>query len=324
MKIWLDITNAPHVIFFLPFIKKWKLNNYEIIITTRDYSNTIDLLKKHNLNYTLIGKHGGKNSFLKILNFFNRVFLLFKFLRNKKICVGISHSSFYQPIASKLISIPCIYINDNEHAYGNYFAFPFASVILLPESLQNLYKIFTNKIMFYPGVKEGIYLSQMDLSPKKANKSIKKVIYRPGPWLAQYHDSRKSNDNNIIKYLYKNYDLTLIPRDKNQYEFYSDLYSSINVVNGVLSLDQIYLNYDMFVGSGGTMTRELAVLGVPSYNNYSGNKLKVDMYLEKKGFFLKTEKIFKIPNKINNSELLSFGETSFNLINSIIDGYKKS
>lgn len=324
MKIWLDITNAPHVIFFLPFIEKWKLDGFDIIITTREYSNTIDLLEKYNLNYDIIGEHGGKNNFFKILNFIKRVFLLIKFLRNKKIDVSLSHSSFYQPISSKLINVPCIYINDNEHAYGNYISFPFASKILLPEALQNFFKIYNNKMIFYNGVKEGIYLSQLKLKPKVINKEIIKVIYRPGPWLAQYHDSRKNSDSELLQYLYKNYELTLLPRDKKQYDFYSKLHKSVTVVDGVLSLEKIYSNYDMFVGSGGTMTRELAVLGVPSYNNYSGKKLKVDKYLEDNGFFIKNLETIKTPLEINNSELFSFGRISFKLINSIIYGYKKS
>ncbi len=52
MKIWIDISNAPHVNFFKDFIEEWK-DNYEVIVTTSPLSNTIDLLK-NNINFNIV------------------------------------------------------------------------------------------------------------------------------------------------------------------------------------------------------------------------------------------------------------------------------
>ncbi len=81
MKIWIDITNSPHINFFKPFIKKWNDEGNEIIITTRDLANTIDLIKQNNWNYYEIGGHAGKNKVKKLLYFPRRVLLLRKFLK---------------------------------------------------------------------------------------------------------------------------------------------------------------------------------------------------------------------------------------------------
>ena len=77
MKIWIDLTNSPHIQFFKPFIKKWKSEGYEIIITCRNLSNTIQLIKKEGWKYFEVGSHGGKNIFKKVIFHIIRCFKLF-------------------------------------------------------------------------------------------------------------------------------------------------------------------------------------------------------------------------------------------------------
>ena len=135
MTIWIDLTNSPHVNFFLPFIKKWEKEGHQIILTARDLANTIQLIEQYEWSFSEIGGHAGKRKVKKLLYFPKRVFLLWKFLRKKKVDVGISHSSFYSPVVCRFLRVPSIYLNDNEHANGNYLAFKFASINMLPEFL---------------------------------------------------------------------------------------------------------------------------------------------------------------------------------------------
>ena len=162
MKIWIDLTNAPHINFFKPFVKRWEDEGHELIFTARNLSDTIHLIDQNGWSYTQIGGHAGKNKSRKLLYFPRRVYLLYKFLKRNKPDIGISHSSFYSPIVFKLLIIPSIYLNDNEHATGYYLAFKFATVNMLPEFLLNkAHKLKWLKkytIKFYPGIKEGIYL----------------------------------------------------------------------------------------------------------------------------------------------------------------------
>ena len=117
MKIWIDLTNSPHVNFFKPFIKKWQNDGHEIIITTRDLANTIELIKQNNWNYKELGVHGGKGLFRKIIRFPQRVISLFLYLLKNKPDISISHSSFESPITSWLLRVPSIYLNDNENSF---------------------------------------------------------------------------------------------------------------------------------------------------------------------------------------------------------------
>ena len=69
MKIWFDISNAPHINLFKDLIKELESEGHEIVVTCRPLSNTVSLLDLHNIKYTIIGKHYGKNFLKKILGY---------------------------------------------------------------------------------------------------------------------------------------------------------------------------------------------------------------------------------------------------------------
>ena len=59
--IWIDIDNAPHVVLFRSIIDRLKKDGFKVIVTARDYGNTIDLLKLYNIEFINIGGYGGKS-----------------------------------------------------------------------------------------------------------------------------------------------------------------------------------------------------------------------------------------------------------------------
>lgn len=288
MKIWIDFINTPQVTFFIPFIDDFRKKNHEILLTCRDSGNTVDLLKQHNLTFNIVGEKTGKGTLQKLFFFPKRLFRLFFFIRKNKPDIAVSQSSFYQPVVARLLGIPCLYTNDNEHAKGNIFGFLFATIVVLPGVLRN--EKFAkkwplkNKVTFYPGVKEAIYLSQQPelLSMTKGEK--RKIYFRPEPWNAQYYNGPLNFFDNSLLELSKNFTVTILPRDKNQRDYYmQDKFKALTVAQKPLPLRNIVLDCQLFIGGGGSMTRELAILGIPVISIYQEKMLCVDQYLVDKG-----------------------------------------
>lgn len=339
MKIWIDLTNSPHINFFKPFIKQWKREGIDIIITTRDLANTIDLIKQNDWKYYEVGGHAGKNKFKKILYFLKRVFLLRRFLRNFKPDIGISHSSFYSPVVSKLIGIPSIYLNDNEHAKGNYLAFNFSSLNLLPDSLKKkayeLGWIKKYKMDFYPGIKEGVYLSQLNWANQIfSNDKKKKSIYiRLEPWTAQYYSGSNHFIDDLIKELKEDYHIVILPRGNKQAVHYNNKsFLGIEIAKKPLFLEEIFIDCDLFIGAGGSMTREIAFLKIPTISIYQDELLEVDKYLIKNKLMFHKKNLNKKevelmlnskPGKINLN-LKAKGVDAFRLINNTVKKYAKN
>ena len=112
MKIWFDISNAPHINLFNNLIKELEAEGHEIIVTCRPLSNAVSLLNLHNIRFTEVGRHYGKDLFKKIIGYPIRVRQLQKFIRPLDVNIAITQSTFTTPVASRLLGIPCIYMND--------------------------------------------------------------------------------------------------------------------------------------------------------------------------------------------------------------------
>ena len=343
MKIWIDITNSPHVNFFLEMIKELQTQN-EVLLTTRPLSNTLELLDIFKLPYKIVGSHYGKNPLKKAFGFPIRILQLFQCLKREHIDVAISHSSFYSPVVSRLLGIRCIYLNDNEFAAGNRIAFLFADSIMIPEFLDSrkVQKQWASphKISKYPGVKEGIYLWRYQPSEHGANSVPQKrgmptIFIRPEPLTAQYYKGGVNFMDDLLVGLRERFNLVVLPRSKVQeFHYRQAKFAGIHVPDKPMRLTQIMENCDLFIGAGGTMTREAAVLGVPTISIYQDELLDVDRYLITKGAMIHerhpnasivTEFIAKTRKRSADPELLRLGKKAYELvINTILsNGHEK-
>jgi predicted glycosyltransferase len=284
MRIWFELTNSPHINMFAAMIRELEIE-HEVIITCRPLANTIELLDLHGFKYEIVGQHYGGKLSAKLLGFPVRVWQLFKFINNKKIDIAISQSSFHSPVVAKLCGVPSIYMNDNEHAMGNIPAFICATTIMVPEFLssEKLKSQCANpkKILHYPGVKEGIYLWELATRlPAKIHAERKKIYIRPEPWTAQYYKGSQNFMDDLILGMKDHVDIILLPRGKDQGVHYqAPQFSGVQVVTSALDIIDIVPHCDLFIGAGGTMTREMAVLGVPTISVYQDELLDVDRHL---------------------------------------------
>ena len=304
MKIWIDISNAPHVNFFREFIEEWKIDN-DIVVTARPLSNTIDLLEKHKIKFNCVGSHYGKKKISKLLGFFRRSNELYAFLKKENIDIAISQSSFYSPYVAKRLKIPCIYTNDNEYAKGNYIGFLLAETVLLPEPMKKWVnnRFFKNRTVYYPGVKEGIYIREI----KKASSNDGATIYfRPEPWHAQYHTYSADMFDDMLRTLAQKFKVVILPRDMEQTKHYSNMskeLDNIELPSGVEPVEKIAEKCDFFLGAGGSMTREFAVMGIPTVSIYQGVLLEVDKYLIDCGLLISEPNPQKITSELIGSML---------------------
>lgn len=299
--IWFDFDNAPHVPVLLPIVEEMRYRGYKTILSARDKSETKELLFLRGEKHKLFGASFPKNKFLKTYLTFKRSLSIIHYLiknnLKNKICLCVNHGSRSALFASWLLGIPSVLLADYEYSntiLGNIFAKKF----LMPECIckERLKKagIKTNKVDFYPGIKEQIYI---DSNIKKSdvlkylkidkNKII--IVFRPPSTTAHYHNPTseiimKKIFDEISCYREKVF-LIVLPRTKSQKGKISNLLTQKSIpylipenpLNGI----DLIINSDLVLGGGGTITREAAVLGVPSYSFFTGKKAAVDEFLER-------------------------------------------
>ncbi len=341
MKIWFDLSNSPHINMFYDLIRELEADGHTIVITSRPLANTVELLDQRGLKHTVVGEHYGKNFYKKIFGYPIRVLQLRKFLKKQQIDLAVSQSSFHSPVVAKLLGIPSIYTNDNEHAMGNKPSFLCATTILIPENL-SVDKVARNgvsakKVVQYPGVKEGIYLwskGEKIQQQRKDNPAKGINIYiRPEPQTAQYYKGKENFLDDTILALQQKYTVTVLPRDANQAKHYKqEKFSKTVVPDKPMSFDVIAANCTIFIGAGGSMTRELAILGIPTISVYQDALLEVDEFLLSKGLMLHepmltAEKVETYINGLQNKppalELMNKGKAAYQLFKKEILKFEK-
>jgi uncharacterized protein len=296
MKIWFDLSNSPHINLFAAMIRELEGLGHQVVITCRPLANTVDLLDLHGFRYTIVGEHYGAKIWRKVFGYPIRIAQLRRHLAPMEIDVAVSQSSFHSPVVARLLGVPSIYMNDNEHALGNVPAFLAAKRILVPEFLSaaHLRRQMARRIKLtrYPGVKEGIYLWQLqerlDATAKAPRQDPRPSVYiRPEPWTAQYYRGQRNFLDALVLGLQDQVRLTLLPRGKEQGKHYRDQrFAAVRIVDTAMDIADIAPDCDVFVGAGGTMTREMAVLGIPTVSVYQDELLDVDRYLLEQGAFV--------------------------------------
>ena len=60
MRVWIDLTNSPHVLVMRPVIERLRADGHEVRVTARDFAQTLELCERLGIEHTAIGRHRGE------------------------------------------------------------------------------------------------------------------------------------------------------------------------------------------------------------------------------------------------------------------------
>jgi predicted glycosyltransferase len=312
-KIWIDLDNSPHVPFFRPIIKELDSRGYHILLTARDSYQVCELLSFHGLSnkVKVVGRHYGKNRFMKIAGTCFRVAQLLPLILREKPDLAVSHGSRAQFLSAFVTGTPSILLFDYEFVSTMWRLHPdwvFAPD-LIPESTRIDAK---RQVMRYPGLKEDVYIPQLRPDPSiKAQLGLNQtdlvVTVRPPATEAHYHNPEAEKLLDAVLDLLTHHPdvrVILVPRNEKQVHMLRmrwdrwianrKIIIPEHVVNG---LNLIWFS-DFVISGGGTMNREAAALGVPVYSIFRGRIGAVDQYLANKGRLTLIESVEDVQTKI--------------------------
>ena len=307
MKIWFDILTPKQYLFFGYFIQKLR-KQHKIVSTSRKYQQVNGIRKFGSINPIIIGKHGGKNNVNKLLASLDRTKLLTNKIEKLNPDLLIS---FCSPEASRVafgLGIPHIAFSDSPHAEAVMrLSLPYAAKLLtpwiIPKSDFEGFGINRKNIISYKAIDAGIIIKNYQKNKQKKINRKKIIVIRPEESEAAYI-TKKSKTIKIIKKIVDKFpeeQKIVLSRYKEQTEnlrkiFGSDICLFSKPVNG----KELLNNTDCFIGSGGTMTAEAGLLGIPTISlNTIPNR--IEDFLVKKRIIVRSENPEKISKEVFQS-----------------------
>jgi predicted glycosyltransferase len=294
VRVWVDLVNSPQVLVLRPIIDELRARGHTVIITTRDFAQTVQLANQAGLTHTAFGQHGGNSRARAIRANLDRVLQLVRFIRGQRVDLALSHNSYSQGVAARLLGIPFVTMMDYEHHQANHLAFRLARRVLVPEVFPEAairkYGA-AGRTIRYPGLKEEIYLGQFVPDPAFLGESRLPldrtiVVARPpGYWADYYHGNGDLFSAAIDHVLAEPTGfIVFLPRIASQAASLRGVAADRYLIPP-RPLDGPNLLYyaDLVVSAGGTMNREAAVLGTPAYTVFEGALGAVDRSLVARG-----------------------------------------
>ncbi|RDJ32129.1 MAG: DUF354 domain-containing protein [Crenarchaeota archaeon] len=273
MKIWFDILTPKQLLFFEPMIKKLR-KNHDILCTTRNYNEVTSLAQIRHFPLKVVGRHGGGEKSEKLRASIERMAELSKIIEDySPNCVV----SFCSPEASRIsfgLGIYHIVFSDSPHADAVMkLSLPLIQKLLIPWIIpKNEFTKFGIKekdIIQYRAI-DAASISKRVVDNKiklPYNTSKKTILVRIEEEYAAY--SKKNNMIiPLVKALLKKFgDVNLVISCRYQSQVKNlrkNFGNDIKILTMSYDGKQLLENTSVFIGSGGTMTAEAALLGVPT------------------------------------------------------------
>ena len=297
MRVWIDISNSPQVLFFRPLIALLNTRGHEVEVTTRDYAQTLELLRLHRIPHHVVGpRHGGAGAWGKGRAMVGRLRALRRYAKGCGFDIALSHASHELPLVARSLGIPSAYTFDYEFARVQHgLGCRAAKRVVVPEAIpqDRLDRLGAraSKVRRYPGLKEEYYLAGFEPDPavlEELGLDRERVVtvVRTPPEVSLYHRHGNPLFADVLKRLGTDpgVQAVVLPRTVEQRDAIRALgLPSLIVPEHALDAQSLVALCDLVVSAGGTMNREAVAFGVPVYTTFAGRIGAVDEALIREG-----------------------------------------
>jgi predicted glycosyltransferase len=291
MKVWIDLANSPHVPLFEPVVARLRSLGHDVHLTTRDHAQTLPLAETAWGAVEVVGGRSPAGRVGKAHTIAARAAALRRIARRERPDVALSHGSYAQILAARSAGVPAVTMMDYEFQPANHLSFRLAQAVIVPSVFPSdalrRFGASASKVVRYEGFKEELYLAEVRpdatlLTGLGIDPNAIAAVMRPPPEGALYHRHANRRFEEVLEHLLEHaVQVVLLPRTADQARRYPR--ARVVVPSGTLDGPGLLATVDLTVGAGGTMTRESALLGTPTYTVFLAELAAVDAELIRLG-----------------------------------------
>lgn len=300
MRVWIDILTPKQTLFFEPLYRQMLGDRHQLLITTRTYREAEEALQMRRLPFRIVGEHGGGSPYGKLLAGARRVAELANLIQRWHPEVAVSFSSPDAARVSFGLGVPHISANDSPHSkFAARLSIPLSRYVcspwIIPSQVWLSFGAPRDGVVKYRALDAAAWLKR-----NKPKRSVLKeltldddkpiVFLRTEESFASYlagksDDSRPVVGPVISEILKLKLEVQLVVSTRYGRQapaLHRRFGTKIKIIDRVVDTTSLLHYTTSFIGSGGTMTIEAALLGKLTISCYPGEKPLYIKYLERK------------------------------------------
>lgn len=296
MRIWVDLTNSPHVLVLRPVIERLRAEGHDVRVTARDFAQTLALCDRFGIAHTAIGRHRGAGLVDKGRGLAARSAQLTRWAARRGFDLAIGHGSNDITVAAAVLRIPCSTTFDYEWATVQHSVnCRLAQSVVVPDVIppERLYRYGARgKLRRYAGLKEEYYLADFEPDPGVLgdlglDAAAPIAVIRTPPAVSLYHRFENDLFAQVLQRL-RGTQSVVLPRTPEQR---AELRRAGGFILPERAIDaqSLIAHADLVVSAGGTMNREAVALGTPVFTVFEGRLGAVDERLMEEGRLARLE-----------------------------------
>jgi predicted glycosyltransferase len=303
VRVWIDLTNSPHVLVMRPVIDVLRADGHEVEVTARDFAQTLALCERFGIDCTAIGHHRGGRLAAKGIGLVQRSGALVRWARGtaraaggRRFDLALGHGSNDITVAAALLRIPCSTTFDYEWATVQHSVnCRLAQAVVVPDAIPperferyGLRGRGRRKLHRYPGLKEEYYLADFEPDPAvldelALDRARPLVVVRTPPSVSLYHRFEHDTFGAVLAQLRDSAaQAVVLPRTPAQRAELAAA-GGFTIPERAIDAQSLIAYADLVVSAGGTMNREAVALGTPVYSSFEGRLGAVDERLIAEG-----------------------------------------
>jgi len=291
VRIWVDLTNSPHVLVMRPVVRALEAEGHQVEVTARDFAQTLELCDRLGVAHTALGRHRGERRANKAVGLLSRSAALFRWARGRGFEAALGHGSNDISVAARLLRIPSATAFDYEWAAAQHHVnCRLARTVVVPDAipLERLDRYGARgKVRPYPGLKEEYYLADFEpddavLAELGLDRSEPIAVVRTPPDVSLYHRFENPLFKEVLERLRERAQTVVLSRTRVQRDEVTRAGGFV-VPERAVDAQSLVWHADVVVSAGGTMNREAVALGTPVFTTFEGRLGAVDERLLAEG-----------------------------------------
>ncbi len=297
-RVWIDVLTPKQVLFFKPLADELKAKGVEVLATSRKYREVAPLAERAGLKLRYVGERGGKDLAGQLEAATERQAEIIPIVKDFSPQIAISVASAVCARVAYGLGIKHVAVNDSPHSeVAGLLSLPLSHHLLcpwvIPMRAWGRFGLTRHQVTTYRALDPAAWLKRpayggpvprLDAGRRTITVRVQES---DAPYLARKDRGWTAVVLERLADAFRGFNLVALCRYEYQVDEIRGKFGSRYIVpddivdgRGLLSVT------DLFVGMGGTMNAEAALLGVPTISAFQGS-LYTDAYLHRAGLLTK-------------------------------------